>query len=72
MKCALFMALGCVVFSIGSARVEDIAGIAKRMPITMAAFVVAGLSYRFPERSACSKWYLIWAALEADAWPIAG
>jgi len=74
MKCALFMALGCVVFSIGSARVEDIAGIAKRMPITMAAFVVAGLSLIGVPGTVgfVSKWYLIQAALEADAWPIAG
>lgn len=73
MKCALFMALGCVFFSIGSVRIDELAGIAKRMPITMAAFVIAGLSLIGVPGTVgfISKWYLIQAYLEADLWPIA-
>ncbi len=73
MKGALFMALGCVVFRIGSATIHDLAGLGKRMPLTMAAIVVAGLSLIGVPGTVgfISKWYLVLAALEQGLWPIA-
>lgn len=73
MKGGLFMALGCIVYKIGSARLDDMAGIGKRMPFTMAAFVVGGLSLIGVPLTAgfISKWVLIKATLEMGWWPVA-
>ncbi|MGA1604543.1 MAG: monovalent cation/H+ antiporter subunit D family protein [Burkholderiaceae bacterium] len=43
-KSALFMAVGCLFWRFGTSNIQDLAGAAKVMPITMAGFVVAGLS----------------------------
>jgi multicomponent Na+:H+ antiporter subunit D len=73
MKGALFMAMGCIVLRIGSSHIDDMAGLGKRMPITMAAFVVAGLSMIGVPLTVgfISKWYLVVAALESGFWPVA-
>lgn len=73
MKGGLFMALGVIAFQIGSVKVDDMAGLGRRMPLTMAAFVVGGLSLIGVPLTAgfISKWYLIQAALEAGWWPVA-
>lgn len=65
-KAALFMALACVAFRNGSIRLPDIAGCARDMPLTMAGFVVAGLSLVGVPLTAgfVSKWYLVLACLE--------
>lgn len=72
-KAALFMALGAIVYRIGSTRIDDLAGIARDMPWTAAAFVVGGLSLIGVPLTAgfITKWYLLLAALEAGYWPIA-
>ncbi len=72
-KCALFMALGCVFLRIGSVNIGDMAGLGRRMPVTMASFVVSGLSLIGVPLTVgfVSKWYLIQAALEKGWWPIA-
>jgi len=72
-KCALFMAMGCVFYQINSVNIKDMAGIAKRMPVTMAAFVVAGLGLIGVPLTVgfISKWYLIQASLEKGSWMIA-
>ena len=72
-KCALFMALGCVFMRIGSVHIGDMAGLGRRMPVTMASFVVSGLSLIGVPLTVgfVSKWYLIQAALEKGWWPIA-
>ena len=44
MKGALFLLLGIVIYRIGTVKIEGLAGLGKRMPITMGAFVIAGLS----------------------------
>lgn len=74
MKGALFMALGCVFYRVRSMHIGDFAGIGKQMPYTMAAFVVAGLSLIGVPLTVgfISKWYLISAALEQEAWLIVG
>ena len=67
MKAALFLAVGCAVLRLGSSDLADWKGLGRRMPITMAAFVLAGLSLIGVPLTVgfISKWYLILAALEA-------
>ncbi len=69
MKCALFMVMGCLFLRLGSVRIIDMSGIGKRMPWTMAAFTIGGLSLiGIPGTVGfISKWYLIQASLE-DGW----
>jgi multicomponent Na+:H+ antiporter subunit D len=70
MKGALFLALGCVAYRIGNTRVESFAGLGRRMPWTMAAFVAGGLSLIGVPLTVgfVSKWYLVLAALEQGQW----
>ncbi len=74
MKGALFMVLGCVAYRIGSVHIDAMAGLGKRMPLTMAAFVAGGLSLVGVPLTVgfISKWYLILGALEKGWWPVAG
>nr|VFJ44062.1 MAG: multisubunit sodium/proton antiporter, MrpD subunit [Candidatus Kentron sp. DK] len=71
-KAVLFMALGAVFYRIGDVTLTGIAGIGRRMPWTMAAFVVGGLSLIGVPMTAgfISKWYLISASLEQGLWPV--
>ena len=73
MKGALFMALGAVFYRLGSVELDDMAGLGRRMPWTMAAFVVGGLSLVGVPFTVgfISKWYLILGALEKGWWPVA-
>jgi len=70
MKGALFMALGAVVYRVGSARITDFQGIGKQMPWTMGAFVGGGLSLIGVPLTVgfVSKWLLIQSAIESDLW----
>ncbi len=72
MKGGLFLALGAIMYRVGSVELDKLAGIAKRMPWTMAAFVAGGLSLIGVPTSVgfISKWYLILAALEKGWWPV--
>jgi len=72
-KGALFMAMGCVYYRIGTVRIDAMAGIGRHMPWTMAAFVAAGASLVGVPLTAgfISKWYLVLAALERGWWPVA-
>jgi multicomponent Na+:H+ antiporter subunit D len=73
MKGALFMAMGCVMYQVGSVRIEAMTGLGRRMPWTMAAFVLGGLSLiGIPGTVGfISKWYLVLAAVEAGMWLVA-
>ncbi len=73
MKGALFLALGAVVYRLGSSALEDLSGLARQMPWTAAAIVVSGLSLVGVPMTAgfISKWYLLQAALEQGWWPLA-
>jgi len=66
MKAALFAAVAAVVVRTGSSKIEDLAGIGKKMPLTMLGFALAGLSLIGVPLTAgfISKWYLIKAILE--------
>ncbi len=72
-KGGLFMVLGCVVYRCGSASIDAMRGLGRQMPLTMAAFVIGGLSLIGIPLTVgfISKWYLILGALEAGWWPVA-
>jgi multicomponent Na+:H+ antiporter subunit D len=73
MKATLFAALGCIAYRVGSTRIDRMAGIARDMPWTMAAFLVGGLSLiGIPLTGGfISKWFLLAAALDAGLWWLA-
>lgn len=73
MKSGLFLVMACVALRLGSTRLDAMRGIGRRMPFTMAAFVVAGLSMIGVPLTVgfVSKWYLVLAALEQGLWLIA-
>lgn len=73
-KAALFLALAAVVFRLGEANLSEMHGLASRMPWTMAAFLVGGLSLIGVPLTVgfISKWYLVTAAIEHNWWPVAG
>jgi multicomponent Na+:H+ antiporter subunit D len=72
-KATLFMAMGAVMYQVGSVRIEAMAGLAKRMPWTMAAFVAGGLSLIGVPLTVgfVSKWYLVLGAVEQGMWWVA-
>jgi multicomponent Na+:H+ antiporter subunit D len=72
MKATLFLALGAILYRVGSVRLGDLAGIGRRMPLTMAAFTVAGFALVGTPGTAgfISKWYLAVGALDKGWWPL--
>lgn len=73
MKAALFLALGAVFYQLGSVHLSQLRGLGRRMPWTMAAIVIGGLSLIGVPLTVgfISKWYLVLAALESGWWPVA-
>ncbi len=73
MKAAIFLAIGAVVFRIGSSQLNHYAGLGRKMPWTMAALVAGGLSLIGVPLTVgfVSKWYLVVALLEKGWWPVA-
>jgi len=73
MKGALFLLVGGIAYSKGAVTVDRIAGMARRMPLTFAGFVVAGLSMVGVPGTVgfVSKWYLVLAAIERGWWWLA-
>lgn len=71
MKGALFMAAACVMLRVGSHGLKAYAGLAQRMPVTAAAFIVSGLSLVGVPLTVgfISKWQLLAAAFDSGrAW----
>lgn len=70
MKGALFMAAAAIIYRLGADRIEDLAGLARSMPWTMLAFVLAGLSMIGVPLTAgfISKWALIAASINQGNW----
>ncbi len=73
MKAALFLAAGAVLLRVRTVRIQDLAGIGRRMPWTIAAFSVAGLALIGTPGTTgfISKWYLVLGAIERGWWAIA-
>jgi multicomponent Na+:H+ antiporter subunit D len=72
-KAILFMAIGCVVFRVGSSDLAAIRGFGKRMPVTAACVVVGGLSLVGAPLTLgfITKWLLLQGALEKGWWWVA-
>ncbi len=69
-KGAMFMVLGGVMYRIGTVKIDDLAGLGRRMPVSMAAMVIAGLSLIGVPGTVgfISKWYLALGALDHGWW----
>jgi multicomponent Na+:H+ antiporter subunit D len=67
LKITLFFCAGAIFVTTGRERVSELAGIGRRMPLTMGAFAVAalGLAGVPPLNGFFSKWYLCLGSLEA-------
>ena len=65
-KGALFIAVACLGTAYAALSLDKLAGAGRRMPLTMAGFVLAGLSLIGIPGTAgfIGKWYLVLAALE--------
>jgi multicomponent Na+:H+ antiporter subunit D len=70
MKAALFLALGAIVYRLGLCRLDNIAGLGRKMPLTMTAFAIAGFGLIGTPGTAgfISKWYLAVGALDKGWW----
>ncbi len=70
MKAALFLSIGAVVYRIGSCKLGDLAGIGRKMPLTMVTFAIAGFGLIGTPGTAgfISKWYLAIGALAHGWW----
>lgn len=69
-KGALFLIMGCIVYRVGSANIDKLQGLGRRMPLTMFGFSIAGLSLIGVPLTAgfISKWYLVSGAMERGWW----
>ena len=69
-KITMFFVVGAITRTTGKKYVSELDGIAARMPVSMACFTVAALSFVGVPLFAgfITKWYLSLGALQADAW----
>lgn len=70
MKGSLFLVVGAVIYKTGIEDIAGLKGMGKKMPLSMAAFTIAGLSMIGVPLTVgfVSKWYLALGALSADMW----
>jgi multicomponent Na+:H+ antiporter subunit D len=70
MIACLFLVAGAVVYKLGGHNINQLKDAFKKMPFSMAAFAVVGLSLIGvpPTCGFFSKWYLILGAIEAESW----
>ena len=68
-KALLFLAIGAVTYRLGHPYLSQLSGIGRKMPLTMAAFVLGGLSIIGVPGTAgfISKWHLATGAVEAGS-----
>ena len=71
-KAALFLAVGCILYRLGTAKVSSLRGLIRMMPWTCSAFIIAGLGLiGVPLTSGfVSKWVLVSALLDVGWWPV--
>jgi multicomponent Na+:H+ antiporter subunit D len=69
-KAAMFMAAGLVYAALGHDRVADLRGVARALPLTIAAFALSGIALIGlpPAGGFLAKWLLLSAALESAQW----
>jgi formate hydrogenlyase subunit 3/multisubunit Na+/H+ antiporter MnhD subunit len=69
-KAAMFLAAGNILFCLGHDRIQELDRIAGRLPLTLAAFGIAGVCIMGlpPSGNFVAKWLLIEAAFESGAW----
>lgn len=67
-KTSLFFIAGGILYKMGLENIEDLRGVAKKMPISMALFTISGLSLIGVPFTAgfISKWYIILGAVESN------
>lgn len=72
-KAAMFLAAGALIKATGQDSVASLAGVAGRMPVTLFAFGLAGMTLMGlpPSSGFLAKWLLIAAAFEQGEWAIA-
>lgn len=70
MKGSLFLVVGIIVYRTGIEEIAGLKGMGKKMPVSMAAFTVGGLSMIGVPLTVgfISKWYIAIGALRADMW----
>lgn len=69
-KAALFLAAGILLYQTGTLKISNLAGTAGRSKLVFVVFVIAGLSLIGVPGTVgfISKWYLVLAAAELQAW----
>jgi multicomponent Na+:H+ antiporter subunit D len=74
MKGTLFLCAGAFIHQTGLRKVDDLRGIGKRMPLTMACFTMAALSMIGipPFVGFISKWYLALGGIESETLGVLG
>jgi len=72
-KAALFLLVGGIALRVGRVTVASLAGMGRRMPVTMAGFTIAAASLVGIPGTAgfVGKWYLILGAIERGWWWLA-
>jgi len=70
MMLALFLVVGAIMYRSGNREIPQLRYLHRKMPFTMAVFVIAGLSVIGipPTCGFFSKWYLILGAIDAGKW----
>ena len=69
-KTSMFLAAGTLMRALGHDRIDSLAAISHRLPITMFAFGIAGVTIMGlpPSGGFIAKWLLLNAALQQDQW----
>jgi len=69
-KAAIFLAAGTVIYAFGHDRINKLHGIVRRMPVSMFAFALAGVSLIGlpPSGGFIAKWLYLNAALASGQW----
>ena len=72
-KGGLFLVCACITFRFNTVEIEDLGGLAQRMPVTAAAWLVGGLGMIGVPMTAgfVSKWYFVVGAIERGWYGVA-